>query len=164
MSDAVVSAPANPCERVGTRRRRLAGALSRVRPLTWLAIGFVKAWRAVISPLYGSVCKYEPSCSAYGLRTLQVHGVVRATPMIVWRILRCNPWSHGGYDPVPGTEEAAVWQQRQRERLGGVVEHPVTPDEGTTALPHSHPRASRSGECRRSGAADDTPSNPRGVN
>lgn len=75
----------------------------RFRPLTWLAIGFVKGWRALISPLYGDVCKYQPSCSTYGLRALQVHGVFRATPMIIWRILRCNPWSHGGYDPVPGT-------------------------------------------------------------
>ncbi len=80
--------------------------IARFRPLTWLAIGFVKAWRLLLSPLYGDVCKYYPTCSAYGLRALQVHGVFRATPLIVWRILRCNPWSDGGYDPVPGTPEA----------------------------------------------------------
>lgn len=78
----------------------------RFRPLTWLLIGFVKAWRAVISPLYGDVCKYYPSCSAYGLQALQVHGAFRGSAMIVWRILRCNPWSRGGHDPVPGTDPA----------------------------------------------------------
>lgn len=86
------------------------------RPFTWLAIGFVKAWRLLLSPLYGDVCKYRPTCSAYGLRALQVHGVARATPLIVWRILRCNPWSNGGYDPVPGTPEAREWAERQAQR------------------------------------------------
>lgn len=86
------------------------------RPVTWLAIGFVKAWRLLLSPLYGDVCKYRPTCSAYGLRALQVHGVIRATPLIVWRILRCNPWSNGGYDPVPGTPEAREWAERQAQR------------------------------------------------
>lgn len=75
------------------------------RPLTALLIGFVKAWRTVISPLYGNVCKYYPSCSAYGLSALQEHGAFRGSAMTIWRILRCNPWSKGGYDPVPGTEK-----------------------------------------------------------
>lgn len=83
--------------------------IGRCRPLTWLAIAWVRAWRSLVSPLYGPVCKYQPSCSSFGLRALQVHGVFTATPMIVWRILRCNPWSHGGYDPVPGTPEAHDW-------------------------------------------------------
>ena len=82
--------------------------IGRFRPLTWLVIAVVKAWRTFISPLYGPVCKYQPSCSSFGLRALQVHGVFRATPMIVWRILRCNPWSHGGYDPVPGTDPGGL--------------------------------------------------------
>lgn len=96
-------------------------AVRRFRPVTWLAIGFVKVWRLVISPMYGNVCKYKPSCSAYGLRALQVHGVLRATPLIVWRILRCNPWSNGGYDPVPGTPEADEWAERQAERVRDVA-------------------------------------------
>ncbi len=87
----------------------------RFRPFTWLAIGFVKAWRAVISPLYGNVCKYHPSCSAYGLRALQVHGILKGGWLTVSRIARCNPWSLGGYDPVPGTPEAALWKQEQAE-------------------------------------------------
>ena len=86
----------------------------KFRPLTWLLVGFVRVWRAVISPLYGNVCKYYPSCSAYGLEALKVHGAFRGSAYTVWRILRCNPWSNGGYDPVPGTQEALAWAEEQR--------------------------------------------------
>lgn len=85
-----------------------------VRPLTWLMVAFVKGWRAVVSPLYGDVCKYYPSCSAYGLTALQTHGAFRGARLTSWRILRCNPWSRGGYDPVPGTPEAAAWADELR--------------------------------------------------
>ena len=95
----------------------------RFRPLTWLMVGFVKGWRAVISPLYGDVCKYYPSCSAYGLESLQVHGAFRGSALTVWRILRCNPWSHGGYDPVPGTRAALDWEEERRQHQTYSAEH-----------------------------------------
>ncbi|GAB2476716.1 hypothetical protein GCM10027030_08580 [Luteococcus sediminum] len=79
-------------------------------------IAFVRFWRAFISPYYGDVCKYYPSCSAYGLRALQERGAMVGSVLTVWRILRCNPWSSGGYDPVPGTPEAAQWQAEQAAR------------------------------------------------
>lgn len=88
--------------------------MKRFRPVTWLLLGFIKLWRAIISPLYGNVCKYHPSCSAYGLRAVDVHGAFKGSGLIVWRLLRCNPWSAGGYDPVPGTPEAAQWSEEQR--------------------------------------------------
>ncbi len=72
-------------------------------PLKWLMIAFIRAWRAVISPLYGNVCRYYPSCSAYGLEAVHVHGSIKGGGLTIWRIMRCNPWSSGGYDPVPGT-------------------------------------------------------------
>lgn len=97
--------------------------LRRFRPLTWLMIGVVRAWRAVISPLYGDVCKYYPSCSAYGLESLQVHGAFRGSAYTIWRILRCNPWSNGGYDPVPGTQASLDWQEEQRHHQTCPVEH-----------------------------------------
>jgi putative membrane protein insertion efficiency factor len=74
-----------------------------------LLIGFVKAWRAVVSPSYGNVCKFFPSCSEYGLIALQTHGALRGSWLIVRRLGRCHPWSKGGYDPVPGTPQAAAW-------------------------------------------------------
>ena len=67
-------------------------------------IAFVLGWRRFISPLYGDVCRYHPTCSAYGLGSIQQRGVVAGLFLTGWRILRCNPWSDGGIDPVkPGS-------------------------------------------------------------
>lgn len=74
--------------------------------MNYLLIGFVKLWRAVISPLYGDVCKYYPSCSAYGLEALRLHGAVQGSVLTIIRIMRCHPWARGGFDPVPGSEMA----------------------------------------------------------
>ena len=59
------------------------------------------AYRKVISPLYGEVCKYYPSCSQYALTAVRRHGALRGTGLALWRLLRCNPWSLGGVDDVP---------------------------------------------------------------
>ncbi|WP_210479997.1 membrane protein insertion efficiency factor YidD [Naasia sp. SYSU D00948] len=64
-------------------------------------VALLIAYRAVISPLYGEVCRYYPSCSRYGLEAVQEHGVVVGAAMTAARILRCNPWSKGGVDDVP---------------------------------------------------------------
>jgi len=75
----------------------------------WLAprnfvVGFLLLYRKLISPLYGDVCRYYPSCSAYGLGQFQQHGVIAGAVMTGLRILRCNPWSQGGVDEVkPGS-------------------------------------------------------------
>lgn len=61
----------------------------------------LRAYRRVISPLYGDVCRYYPSCSAYALGAIQQHGVVKGVGLGTWRILRCNPWARGGVDDVP---------------------------------------------------------------
>ena len=45
-------------------------------------------------------CKYEPSCSRYAQQAISTHGVARGALLAAWRVLRCNPFSHGGYDPV----------------------------------------------------------------
>jgi putative membrane protein insertion efficiency factor len=71
----------------------------------YVLIGLLKAWRLLISPLYGNVCRYYPSCSAYALRAVSVHGAVKGSWLAVRRLLRCHPWAPGGYDPVPGTPE-----------------------------------------------------------
>lgn len=81
-------------------------------PMIW----FVKGWRKVISPLYGDVCKYHPSCSAYGLRALEVHGGIKGPWLIARRILRCNPWSMGGVDYVPGSPEQLAWEAEEASR------------------------------------------------
>ncbi|WP_052460877.1 membrane protein insertion efficiency factor YidD [Microbacterium gorillae] len=66
-----------------------------------VAIGLLTAYRAVISPLYGDVCRYYPSCSAYGVGAVQQHGAVKGSALALARILRCHPWAAGGVDDVP---------------------------------------------------------------
>jgi putative membrane protein insertion efficiency factor len=57
-------------------------------------------YRRAISPLLPRRCRYEPTCSAYAVEALQEFGILRGLVLATWRILRCNPFSHGGYDPV----------------------------------------------------------------
>ncbi|MEY4060901.1 MAG: hypothetical protein RIQ31_563 [Actinomycetota bacterium] len=69
-----------------------------------LVVLFLKFYRKIISPLYGDVCRYYPSCSAYGLESVQQRGVVVGAVFTAWRVLRCNPWSQGGVDRAkPGS-------------------------------------------------------------
>ena len=82
-----------------------------VRPETFLQALYVlpqnllivcmKAYRKVVSPLYGDVCRYYPTCSAYALEALTTHGAMGGLSLTVRRILRCVPWATGGIDPVP---------------------------------------------------------------
>ena len=67
----------------------------------WIMVGVIKAYQWTISPLLGPRCKYYPSCSNYGLEAVRSHGAVKGFALGVWRVLRCNPWSHGGIDDVP---------------------------------------------------------------
>jgi len=65
------------------------------------AVLVLRAYRAVISPLYGDVCRYYPSCSAYALQAIQQHGVIVGSYLGIRRIARCHPWAAGGVDDVP---------------------------------------------------------------
>lgn len=65
-----------------------------------LGVLLIRGYRAVISPLYGDVCRYHPSCSAYGLGSVQQQGLLVGSVLTAWRIVRCNPWSPGGIDDV----------------------------------------------------------------
>ncbi|QWC86381.1 membrane protein insertion efficiency factor YidD [Nocardioidaceae bacterium] len=76
----------------------------RYDPVRWLLIGFLRLYRLLISPLYGQVCRYHPSCSAYALTAVETKGSLRGTWLAGRRLVRCHPWAEGGYDPVPGTE------------------------------------------------------------
>jgi uncharacterized protein len=65
-----------------------------------IGVLLIRGYRAVISPLYGDVCRYHPSCSAYGLGSVQQQGLLVGSVLTAWRIVRCNPWSAGGIDDV----------------------------------------------------------------
>jgi putative membrane protein insertion efficiency factor len=54
----------------------------------------------LLSPALPRRCKYEPTCSLYAVQALREYGILRGLVLAAWRLLRCNPWSHGGYDPV----------------------------------------------------------------
>ena len=69
-----------------------------MKKLLLLIIG---VYRKLISPLKPPCCKYYPTCSTYAVRAIEKHGAVKGTLLAVWRVLRCNPWSLGGVDPVP---------------------------------------------------------------
>lgn len=73
--------------------------------LKMLAIGLVKGYRKYISPLKQPTCIYIPSCSSYSLEALERYGFIKGSYLSIRRILRCNPFSKGGYDPVPYKEE-----------------------------------------------------------
>jgi putative membrane protein insertion efficiency factor len=66
-----------------------------------LVLGSIAAYRRWISPAISRRCRYEPSCSAYAAEAVQRFGAGRGLLLAAWRLLRCNPFSHGGFDPVP---------------------------------------------------------------
>ena len=60
----------------------------------------IRVYQRLISPAFGDRCRYYPSCSEYAVQAIQSYGILRGLVLAGWRILRCNPWSHGGVDPV----------------------------------------------------------------
>ncbi len=69
--------------------------------MSWFLVALIKVYQYTLSPLFGPRCKYYPSCSNYAIEALREHGVLRGLGLASWRLLRCNPFSDGGYDPVP---------------------------------------------------------------
>ena len=65
-------------------------------------IGVAAVWlyRITFGALFPTTCKYHPSCSQYAIDAIRAKGLVRGSLLAAWRVLRCNPWSHGGFDPV----------------------------------------------------------------
>lgn len=80
--------------------------ISRILTEIWLAprnlaIAIMKTYRRLISPLYGQVCRYHPSCSRYSLEAYQARGALLGFVLTLWRLVRCNPFTPGGIDDVP---------------------------------------------------------------
>ena len=60
----------------------------------------IRLYQRLVSPALGQRCKYHPSCSTYAVQAIRRYGILRGVVLAGWRLLRCNPWSHGGLDPV----------------------------------------------------------------
>jgi uncharacterized protein len=65
-----------------------------------LVVAPIRIYQKLVSPLFGTRCKYYPSCSEYAAQAIMKFGILRGLVLAGWRVLRCNPWSHGGVDPV----------------------------------------------------------------
>ena len=74
-------------------------------PAEALKLG-VRVYQFTLRPFIGVHCRYHPHCSAYAIEALSEHGAIRGTAMTARRILRCNPWTPGGYDPVPPAKKS----------------------------------------------------------
>ena len=77
-----------------------------------LLLGFIRFYRKYISPLTPATCKYIPTCSQYGLEAIERFGAFKGGLLTLWRVLRCNPWSKGGYDPIP--ERWPPWNRSEK--------------------------------------------------
>ena len=82
--------------------KRSKNLLERARAgAIWALLLPIRAYSRLISPMFPRRCKYYPTCSDYAQQAIRTHGIVRGGGMAAWRLVRCNPWSHGGVDEVP---------------------------------------------------------------
>jgi putative membrane protein insertion efficiency factor len=79
-----------------------------------MAVAPIVVYQKAISPALPRRCKYEPTCSRYAVDAIGSYGILRGVVLATWRVLRCNPWSDGGYDPVQAQRVFTV-----RARTGG---------------------------------------------
>ena len=110
-------------------RRRTPRWLAAVVRFSWhlprnILIIVLKLYRRVVSPIYGQVCRFFPSCSAYALEAVTVHGAVKGTWFSMRRVIRCHPWSAGGLDPVP-SPAVVDWDDPSTVPLIVQLNHPV---------------------------------------
>jgi uncharacterized protein len=77
-----------------------------------LVLAPIRLYQRLISPALPRRCRYEPTCSAYAVDAVREFGVLRGLVLAAWRLLRCNPFSRGGYDPV---EAQSIFKRRRRE-------------------------------------------------
>ena len=77
-----------------------------------LAVLPIRLYQRLVSPLLGPRCRYHPTCSEYAVQSIKSYGILRGVVLAGWRILRCNPWSAGGFDHV---EDQTLFKRRPRQ-------------------------------------------------
>ena len=80
--------------------------------LRWLFVLPIRFYQRFISRYTPATCRFQPTCSDFGLQAIQKHGILKGSLLILWRLLRCQPLCRGGYDPVP---EAGRWKSDERD-------------------------------------------------
>lgn len=98
----------------------------------------IRGYQKFISPFLPASCKYAPTCSQYAVESLQKHGICKGIVLILWRILRCNPWSKGGVDRVPkkgkwpkrplGYQEIIIERQRESRKIASSNQNDIAKD------------------------------------
>ena len=92
-----------------------------MKPWRWLVLGPIELYRRGISPALPRRCKYEPTCSRYAAQAVREFGILRGTVLAGWRLVRCNPFSHGGFDPVA---EQTIFRRRAHDPARGAQRTP----------------------------------------
>ncbi len=85
-----------------------------------ILIALIDFYRREISPLTPPSCRHIPTCSAYAREAVEAHGALKGTMLAAWRVLRCNPFSRGGFDPVPPKKGAVGGKGQPGSGNGGV--------------------------------------------
>jgi putative membrane protein insertion efficiency factor len=102
-----------------------------------LLVGLILGYRKVLSPLLGPRCRFYPSCSAYALDAVRVHGAAKGTALATWRVCRCHPWTPGGVDHVPPKgawrSEPYVALEDHSALAASLTPDPDNPDHGRSA-------------------------------
>lgn len=82
--------------------------------LSRLLILLIRFYQICISPMFPPACRFTPSCSAYAIEAIRVHGALRGSLLAIRRILRCHPWGGSGYDPVPPVNNLSITRPKTR--------------------------------------------------
>ncbi len=77
-----------------------AASLRAPSPPAWLALHLIRLYQRFVSPMLPPACRFVPTCSEYGYEAIAKYGIIKGGLLAVWRIMRCNPFGRGGYDPV----------------------------------------------------------------
>ena len=102
--------------------------------MSWLRkgiIGLLKGYKRFISPLLPPACRFEPSCSEYAMEAIELHGSWHGSRLALWRLLRCNPFCRGGFDPVPTEPRRRRGSCNDHERISTGAELGSAPGAGT---------------------------------
>lgn len=98
-----------------------------------ILIALLRGYKRVLSPLFLPACRYTPTCSEYAMEAVDRHGVIRGAGLAMWRLLRCHPFIHGGYDPVPTATQGLKPGSQPLPRGTAGSRAPIQPISKTTA-------------------------------